>query len=300
MRGLRNIALGLLTAALLSGATVSAQKGKPAPTTTRWTLQIVSANDATTPTIVAGTGNPLEGEVRYDPAQSTEVSVNALPPDRSNAWNRFSLSLKNADPYAPKDISSTAPWRWLSFRNVAFAANASAFTTRGGYTDNANWLAPAVKDSGYSWPFDIDAVNPNGPPEYQAAFMNERPHPLQFYEEMTLSVAFQGSSFLDMRDGESRAVAASTGIAIWSKRDCRVPQARGIGIAIAHPLDAVDATVSRQGNEWTIQVNQAVKLLEFGYAVPVSQRTPKSCEMYLAGGWWTTPLSYTLVFTKAD
>jgi len=303
MRGLRSITLGLLAAATVSGATVWAQKAKPAPGITRWTLQIVSApNDATTPTatIVAGTGDPaVDGDVTYDPAQSAEVSVTALPSDRQNSWNRFRLSLTNANPYAPKDIGNTLPWRWLSFRNVAFDPNASAFSTAsGGYTDNADLLAPEVTGTSYFWPFDT-AVTPESAPSYQADFMNGRPHPLQFYQEVVLHVAFQGPSFLDMEDGEVRQVAASTGIAIWSKRDCEAPQARGIGLSAIRPADALPATLSRQGNKWTIQIDQAVKLLEFGYVAQVSPRTQKSsCEMYLAGGWWTTPLSYKLVFTR--
>lgn len=101
-----------------------------------------------------------------------------------------------------------------------------------------------------------------------------------------------------MADGEERRVAANTTIAIWSKRDCEAPEARGIGLSGPRPVDADLAIVSREGQTWTIKVNQAVKLLEFGYVNQVSARTQKSsCGMYLAGGWWTTPLSYTLVFT---
>jgi len=304
MRGLRNITLGLLVTASVSGATVWAQKAKPAPGSSRWTLQIVSApNDATPPrpTIVAGTGNTDGATVTYDPAQSAEVSVEAVPSDRQNSWNSFRLSLKNAAPYAPKAIVDTPAWRWLSFRHVAFATAGGAFSTiSGGYTSAADLLAPVWTDTGYDWPFQGEGVpEPYGPPTYQADFMNGLPHPQQFYEEVRLQVAFQGPSFLDMQEGDSREVEANSVIAIWSKRDCEAPQARGIGLSGTRLPNALPATIRREGNTWRITVEQAVKLIEFGYVRQVSPRTQKSsCEMYLAGGWWTTPLSYTLVFTR--
>ena len=155
MRGLRNVLLGLLLAASVSGVTVWAQKPKPAANTTRWTLQIVSAPTDGTPTILPGRGNHLlDGDVTYDPAQSPEVSVTVRASDRQSSANSFELSLTNLNPYASKDVGSTPAWRWLSFRNVAFAPDAGVFSTAwGGYTANADWLAPLAAGTSYDWPF---------------------------------------------------------------------------------------------------------------------------------------------------
>jgi hypothetical protein len=273
---------------LLCLVSVFAQKGTGA---TYWTVKIVG-DDSGGATILGGNGT--EDEVVYSPL-SPGVQVSVAAADSKNMWNRFQLRIDNYNVYASRTYDSLKPWQWISFRNITMLEGAyDPFNSRP-YTDNANRLGPEATQSEVVWPID------SPPPQCHADFMNLSPHPRPFYLDVVIHITFSGFSILEMSPSTSILVNANSGISIYPKNDCAEPRDTGIGLALTH-LQGEKATVTRlSSNKWQLDMNQSVLLYENGFEVLTQKRggkTLETCNAYLAGGWWTNPIKYSLIFTR--
>lgn len=282
-----------------------------------WTIQIIPADhyqSTLTPTIVGGPGDPTI-EVIYDPTRApVKVNTFVCTPGNSGNANVFALQITNTDPYAPRPDPRLQPMEWISFANIFMAEDSRRYYYAARPpTDRLTWLGPIPLDSlpgtseeHYLWPWKDDPTQAYSFPSQQvhAAFMNEGPHPRQFYEAVHLQVSFSGISFLEMNLQETRSVSAKFGIAIWSKRDCGAPRNTGIGMHLGEIPEPqmYPAYISRTAvHQWKMELNQPVLLYESGYGnqpSPATEEKSAGCSLYLSGGQWTTPIRFSMLFTR--
>lgn len=280
-----------------------------------WTIQIIPADNyqsTLTPTIVGGPGDPTI-EVIYDPKKAPgRVTTSVCAPGETGGGNVFALQITNLDPYALKPEPGSHPLEWISFANIFMAEDAYQPYQSKLPTDRLSWLGPILVEKlpgttneHYLWPLkdNPDYIYSHRSQQIQAVFMNEGPHPRQFYDAVHLHVSFSGFSFLDMALQDTKPVSAKFGIAIWAKRDCDPPQATGIGMHIGEIPDPqmYPAYITRTDTQqWKLDLNQPTLLYEYGYRkgqAGSTGETQSACSIYLSGGQWTTPIRFSLIVT---
>lgn len=257
---------------------------------------------------VYGDSVPSIGGGPYDPTK-TSVSMwantSANPPDAKCNCNVFNVAMVNRDPYAPRAYPTTTPptplTEWMAFWHFKLSGITAPDNRE--ITDDVDLLAPRPQEGGYFWPYKDKYSPPTQ--QSQIDFLNQNLHPLQYYDYVGLRASFTGPSFLDMASGERRQISANLSLFVGPKGDCSAPDARGIGGSYGPVLEGFPgaelAFITRTGNSWKLDFKQPIYLYELGYQMQtwtVGKRNYGGCNLYLGGGEWTTPVQFSMTFTR--